>query len=162
MFKLRNIAGVALVLGVAAGVWLSDVWKGIGSGEGIGVGNGKTVVSLESGDATDAAPELGVEGPASTTNAGKTLRVVIRDRSYFLKNGAKETPTTLDELVQSLRGVSGDDDGVKLRVYRAENARVTADVQLREALQAADVPEAATYWSNDIAPCFTPHTEAQG
>jgi hypothetical protein len=152
MFKLRTIVSVVLVLGVAAGVWLSEFWKGFGNGKGLGLGNGDKPAAVSTEEEGDAAPELGVDGPASTTHAGETVRVVIRDRDYFLKEGRTETPLPLDRLVDTVREVPGDDDGIRLRVYRAESARVTAELELREALQKAEIPESATYWSPDAAP----------
>jgi hypothetical protein len=149
MLKLRNFVTVALVLGVAAGIWLSDLWKGPG-GNGLGLGKGPAVVSKDEGAASAPAPNDN-ESPAPALTA-KTLRVLIRDRSYFLKDGSQETSITLDALVGALRNTDGDEDGIRLRVYRAENARVTADVQLKEALQQAEIPESAIYWSPDPLP----------
>lgn len=151
MFKFRNVAAVMLVLGVAAGVWMSDLWKGLGGGSGLGLGDGKKSPARSADEGRETAPELGVDGPASTTHAGQTVRVIIRDRDYFLKEGRQETPLPLDRLVDTVRDVSGDDDGVRLRVYRAESARVTAELELREALQKAEIPESATYWSPEPA-----------
>ena len=151
MFKFRNVVSVVLVLGVAAGLWLSEFWKGFGfgDGKGPGLGDGDKAVAVSTDDEGGAAPELGVDGPASTTHTGQTVRVVIRDRDYFLKEGRKETPLPLDRLVNTVREMPGDDDGIRLRVYRADTARVTAELELREALQKAEIPESATYWSPD-------------
>ncbi len=149
MFKTRNIAAVILVLGVAAGVWMSDLWKGFGGGKGLGLGDGDKPRAVSTDSDGRAAPESGGDGPASTTHAGQTVRVVIRDRDYFLKEGSRETPLPLDQLVNAVREVPGDDDGIRLRVYRAESARVTTELELREALQKAEIPESATYWSPD-------------
>jgi hypothetical protein len=150
MFKLRNVAGVALVLGIAAGVWLSDFWKGFGGGNGIGLGKGGNAVSISSGDG-ESVP-VAVENSPSTVHAGHTVRIVIRDRSYFLRTGQEETPVSLEQILDAVRSAPGDDDGVKLRVYRAESSRPTAELQLQETLQKADVPESATYWSPDAMP----------
>jgi hypothetical protein len=151
MFKTRNIVTVVLVLGVAAGVWMSDLWKGFGGGKGLGLGDGDKPRAVSTDGDGRAARESGVDGPASTTHAGQTVRVVIRDRDYFLKEGQKETPLPLDRLVNAVRDVSGDDDGIRLRVYRAESMRMTTEIELRAALQKAEIPESATYWSPDAA-----------
>jgi len=151
MFKLRNIVTVALVLGVAAGIWLGDLWKGLG-GSGLGLGKGPSVVATDENAATPAAPPETTDQPLINVGPAETVRVVVRDRSYFLKDGTAETSISLDTLVDSVRNAGGDEDGIRLRVYRAENARVTADVQLREALERAEIPESAVYWSPEPVP----------
>jgi hypothetical protein len=150
MFKLRNVAGAALVIGIAAGIWLGDLWKGFGTGSGLGLGNGGDQVTLVS-SSRETTPDASAESPAEPV-AGNVLRVVIRDRSYYLKTGREERRLTLEDLVQAVRNTPGDADGLRLRVYRAEDARVTADVQLREALRGAQIPESAIFWSPDAAP----------
>jgi hypothetical protein len=149
MFKLRTFIGVALVAGVAAGVWLADFWKGFGWGGGPGLGSGSPEsVATETSAPAEQRPDEPAEDP---TSSARTLRVVIRDRSYFLKHALGERLISLEELVAAVKQVSGDDDGIRLRVYRAESSRPTAELQLEEALRAAGIPDSATYWSPDIA-----------
>lgn len=149
-FRMRYVVGGALVLGIAAGVWLGDWFKGFGPGGdgttgGLGTGDGvKTSLVGES------PPELGVT--AETTTVGlvtSMLRVVIKDRSYFLRDGETDTPIELPALVDAVKQHPADDDGIKLRLYRSNTARVTAELQLREALHAAGVSDAAIYVSPD-------------
>lgn len=145
LFKFRNVVGVALVLGIAAGVWMGDLFKGFGTGgDGVGIGRSGTT-----GLSADAAPEQAVDLGVSGAAHRQPYRVVIKDRSYFLREGAADTPVTLEKLVELVTASPGDEDGVRVRVYQTESARVTAGVRLRDALKAADVPESAAYWSPD-------------
>lgn len=146
-FRYRYIIGGTLLLGVLAGVWLSNFLQGIGTGDGIGIGqSGMSGVSVS----TTAGPaDLGISSDSPATDVPQSLRVVIRDRSYFLRDQETEQPQALSDLVALARSVPGDEDGIKVRVFRSRSARVTAELGLRDALLEADVPESAIFISQD-------------
>lgn len=148
MFKVRYLIGTALVLGIAAGVWLGEFWKGFGWGGGSGFGQGDSllVTTQPTNSTTPPAEDDTRDSPTST----QTVRVVIRDRSYYLKQSLEEQPITLQDLVALVQRAQGDEDGIRLRVYRAESSRATAELQLQEALRAVDIPESAIYWSPEV------------
>ena len=136
------------MLGIAAGIWLGDLFKGLGSGNGIGIGqSGITQVSV---DQPAGTVELGMEGESNPTEAPETVRVVIRDRGFFLKSGDEETPIELGELITLIQSAQGDEDGIKLRVYRSASARVTTELALRDALKAAEIADAAIHTPQDV------------
>jgi hypothetical protein len=144
-FKMRYVVGGALALGIAAGVWLSDWFKGIGVGGGSGVGIGQSGwQGMPSGEESEVA-DLGVSYQTPLPAGPVTLRVVIKDRSYFLRDGETDTPIELAALVDAVKQHPADEDGIRLRLYRTNTARVTAELQLREALQAAGIPDAAVF-----------------
>lgn len=149
LFRLRNLLGGALVIGVICGIWLGDFLPGLGGGGGIGVGVGSTgLIGTPTGDDPDAEFNVGKEQTDAAT--GKSLRVVVKDWNYFVRAGGKDTPILLDDLVQRVADVPGDTDGIRLRVYRTESARATAENRLQDALKDAQVPESAVYFAPDI------------
>ncbi len=151
MKRMRYVIGGALVLGIVAGVWLSDLLKGLGSGNGVGIGQaGLEGVAVQIDPATTGS-DLGVSTESTTGVAATSLKVLIKDRGYFLRTGDLDSPIDLEALVPMVRAATGDDDGIKLRIYRSGTARVTAELQLREALRAANVAEGAIYTSPGIS-----------
>lgn len=147
MKRMRYIIGGALVLGIVAGVWLSDLLKGLGSGNGVGIGQaGLEGVAVQIDPATTGS-DLGLSSESTTGVAATSLKVLIKDRGYFLRTGDLDSTIDLEALVPMVQAATGDDDGIKLRIYRSGTARVTAELQLREALRAADVAEGAIYTS---------------
>ncbi|OYW15139.1 MAG: hypothetical protein B7Z55_15240, partial [Planctomycetales bacterium 12-60-4] len=122
--------------------------KGIGTGNGVGIG--QSGWSGKSDGTAETQAELGVSSETAKGTAPESLRVVIKDRNYYLRSGGSETPIDLDALVSMVQSAIGDDDGIKLRIYRTESARVTAELQLRESLKTVDVADSAIYTSPDV------------
>jgi hypothetical protein len=147
---MRYVAGGALALGIAAGVWLGDWFKGFGPGGGEGSGLRRSGEGVQTSVASGNGAELGVTAASlDRIPPVTTLRVVIRDRSYFLRDGATDTPVELSALVEAAQRQPPDDDGIKLRLYRTNTARVTAELQLKDALHAAGIADAAIYTAKD-------------
>lgn len=148
-FRLRNLLGGALAVGVICGIWLGDFLPGLGTGGGIGVGVGSTgIMGTPSG--IDQAAEFNVGQEHVDKTAGKSLRVVVKDWNFFVRTGGDDTPILLDDLVKRVATLPGDADGIRLRVYRTESARATAEHRLQDALKAANVSESAIYFAPDI------------
>lgn len=157
MKRMRYIVGGALILGIAAGVWLGDFLKGLGLGTGNGVGIGSAgtpavQVSTDpgSGNASSSTADLGVSQETTSAARPESLSVYIQDRNYYLRVGTGESPIDLPALVAMARSTTGDGDGIKVRIYQTGSARVTALLQLRDALKTADIPEAAIYTSPEV------------
>jgi hypothetical protein len=148
-FRMRYVAGGALVLGIAAGVWLGDWFKGFGpggTGTGFGTSNSDGVLT----SVGEGTADLGVatDQPVSAV-VTPPLRVVIRDRSYFLRDGDQETPIDLLALVATVARHPADEDGIKLRIYRANSARAKTVQDLVDAVHTAGITDAAIYTSPD-------------
>ncbi len=149
LFRLRNLLGGALVVGVICGVWLGDFLPGLGTGGGIGVGVGSTGI-MGTPTGTDRSAEFNVGKEQIDKTNGKSLRVVVKDWNFFVRSGGEDTPIVLDDLVKRVEQLPGDADGIRLRVYRTESARATAEQRLQDALKSAKVAESAVYFAPDI------------
>lgn len=161
MKRLRNIAAIALVAGIAVGVWLADWFKGLGSGDGIGIGQRSVATVSESSKGTDTnSGTVLVEAAASLQNADtftppapvtKVVSLVISDRSFFLRTEAGDQPVTLQRILQLVGEAPGDEDGHRLKIARSASSRSSAEQELQDALIEAGIPDKDVYWKPGLA-----------
>lgn len=161
MKRLRNIAAIALVAGIAVGVWLADWFKGLGSGDGIGIGQRSVATVSESSKGTDTnSGTVPVEAAASLQNADtftspapvtKAVSLVISDRSFFLRTEAGDQPVTLQRILQLVSEAPGDEDGHRLKITRSASSRSSAEQELQDALIEAGIPDKDVYWKPGLA-----------
>ncbi|MBI1345125.1 hypothetical protein GC163_02435 [bacterium] len=147
--RMRYIIGGALVLGIAAGVWLGDLFQGIGTGDGIGIGQ-SGVTGVQTSVETQPGPDLGLSTEASGIESIETIQVVVRDRTYFVRLNGEESPIDLPALLSMIAETTGNDEGIRVAIYRAGSARTTTVLQLTEALQNAGISDAAIYTSPEM------------
>jgi hypothetical protein len=151
LFSTRNMMGVVLVAGIAAGVYLGDFMKGPGWG-GSSKGTGNSTGTSNTGkdgtadkkpavEKTEALPEK-VAAQAQTP----VVKVVIADRSYFLRSTEGDQPIELDQVVAQAIAAKGDEDGVKIRIYRKLSSYTSAELALQDALVAAGVSDKQIVW----------------
>ncbi|MDB5342874.1 MAG: hypothetical protein JWP89_1251 [Schlesneria sp.] len=150
LFNTRNMMGVVLIAGIAAGVYLGDFMKGPGwGGSSKGPGNSTSTSTGKDGtadkkpvtDKTEVAPEKIAALPQTPV-----VKVVIADRSYFLRSAEGDQPIELDQVVAQATAAKGDVDGIRIRVYRKLSSRTAAEIALRDALAAAGVGDDQTVW----------------
>ncbi len=154
--RTRNVLFVALGLGIVAGVWLGDLFKGFGwgpgQGPGLGPGTGRSAGDIDGSDADDAADLVGVkrsksdpESSPDRASPGGLIKVLIDDRSYFLLRGDSRGEIELGELVDLIRQTKPNEDGLRAVIDRTAESRVTTEDRLFDALKAAGVPSNAVY-----------------
>lgn len=148
LFSTRNMMGVVLIAGIAAGVYLGDFMKGPGwggsskgTGNSTGTGKDGTIDQQHVTDKTEAAPENVVAQPQTPV-----VKVVIADRSYFLRSAEGDQPIELDQVVAQAIAAKGDEDGVKIRIYRKLSSYTSAELALQDALVAAGVSDKQIVW----------------
>lgn len=161
MKRLRNIAAIALVAGIAVGVWLADWFKGLGSGDGVGIGQSGlsemqtsaagTTRNPASMPADDAAAQNAATPATASATAARAVSLVITDRSFLWQTDAGEQPVTLQRILQLVAAAPGDEDGHRIKIARAASSRPTTELELQDALQQAGIPEAAIYWKPGVA-----------
>lgn len=155
-FKLRNLVGVALVLGIAAGVWLGDFFKGLGFGLGPGYGGGSASSSGsgKSGSGADSgsadlvghhADPNDSDNALPATPSKEPVRVLIDDRSYYLRQGKKKQPISLKALVRLIELTDPNEDGLRALVDRTPSSRASAEIKLYDALKEAGIPANSVY-----------------
>jgi hypothetical protein len=154
-FRTRNVLAVALGLGIVAGIWLGDLFKGFGwgPGQGPGLGSGESAGNSAGSSSSDGTTDLvGLSrmksDPDEKTGAGKQgplIKVLIDDRSYYLQDVDGPEPIELHELVELIRKARPDQDGLRAIIDRTSTSRVTAEVKLFDALKEAGIPANSVY-----------------
>jgi len=161
-FRTRNVLVVALGLGILAGVWLGDFFKGFGlgpgQGPGLGPGAGRSASDGDGQISDDAADLVGLKRSPADSDAtprrvpqGGLIKVLIDDRSYFLQHGESREEIELDALVDLIRQTRPNEDGLRAVIDRTATSRVTAEIKLFEALKEAGVPAKEAVYLNPTA-----------
>jgi hypothetical protein len=150
LFSTRNMMGVVLIAGIAAGVYLGDFMKGPGWGGSSKGTSNSTGTSTSKDGATDKKPAVdkteAVPEKIAALPQTPVVKVVIADRSYFLRSAEGDQPIELDQLVSQAVAAKGDEYGIHIRVYRKLSSRTAAEIALRDALAAAGVGDDQTVW----------------
>jgi hypothetical protein len=161
-FRMRNLVGGALALGLLAGIWLGDLFKGfgLGPGQGAGLGPGQgpgtgrvaQVSGAKRSRKSDPDPpdlvgqHAGEDDEPATAQPGDGLiKALIDDRRYSLRREGKRLPIELDELVRRIEQAEPNDDGLRAVIERTSASRVSAEDKLFDALRAAGVPMNSVY-----------------
>lgn len=154
LLNKRNILAAVLVAGIAAGIYLSDYLKGLGGGWGPGSGGapstGTTATTTpESSElpnlSANVDPVISPE-PEIPPIATPVLKVLIADRSYSVRYPEGDQAAELKQIVALAKTAKGDEDGIRVRVYRRLSSRTSAELELRDALIAAGINEDQTVW----------------
>jgi hypothetical protein len=152
LFRKRNILGAALVAGVIVGQYLPNFWNGFGGGSitGVGVGDPKTRtytqppedIKDKSTDA-DKPAEIASKIPL---NVPSVIKVVIDDRSYFIRSAEGDRPVEITEVIGLVKAAAGDPDGIRVKVYRRGTSRPSAENALQDAFNEAKISDTAILW----------------
>ncbi len=155
--KKRYILGAALIAGAIIGQYLPNFWKGFGGGSTIGVGIGDpTSGDVSSKTGTQPAETPGEQpdtpktaAPGSTpdsTNTAAVIKVVIDEKSYFVRSAAGDRPVTIPEIIALVQAATGDADGIRVRIYQKGTSRPSAEIALNEAFEQAKISNTAVVW----------------
>ena len=165
LLSKRNILGAVLVAGIAVGLYFGDLWKGFGGGNSLGVGttdHSSTSVKDPDAEKRDANAKTGETAKtvapsntdidveksiASIPGTHRVVKVVIADRSYFVRSTIGDVPTDLNQLVKLVKAATGDEDGIRIRIYRRPTSRTTTELALRDALLDAGIAEEHVVWN---------------
>lgn len=152
LFRKRNILGAALIAGIIVGQYLPNFWNGFGGGSTIGVGLGDPK-SGTNADPTDDATDKPTDTskPAEEdiklpVNVPPVIKVVIDDRSYFIRSPEGDRPVEIAEVIALAKAAAGDADGIRVRVYRKGTSRPSAENALQDAFNEAKISDTAVFW----------------
>lgn len=154
LFRKRNILGTALIAGIGMGVYLGQ-FKGFGLGGGsqfgLGLSDGETQATIESPAGAikplDIKP-VDPENSVTSQDVSDVVRVLIDDRKFKLKSeiSGAEIPVDLKKLIELIQQAPGDEDGLRVRIYRTTTSRASAEESLKQELTAAGIDETAIFW----------------
>ena len=159
LFRKRNILGTALIAGIGLGVYFGQ-FKGFGLGGGsqfgLGLSDGETQATIESPAGAikplDIKPvdikPLDPENSVTPQDVSDVVRVLIDDRKFKLKSeiSGAEIPVDLKKLIELIQQAPGDEDGLRVRIYRTTTSRASAEESLKQELTAAGIDETAIFW----------------
>ncbi len=163
LFRKRTVLGAALVAGAVIGMYLPDFWKGFGGGSTVGVGIGDSTTGT--GDVKSEKKATPVEAPGKKPDASKTklpdtapdltnvpavIKVVIDEKSYFIRSEAGDRQVTIPEIIALIQAATGDIDGIRVRIYQKGTSRPSAENALNDAFQQAKISDTAVVWMPTI------------
>ena len=159
LFRKRNVLGAALVAGAVVGMYLPDFWKGFGGGStvGVGIGDSTNGTGASPSDTDSKTEETSVEKPDAAkptppgnapgqTNVASVIKVVIDEKSYFVRSEAGDRPVTIPEIIALVQAATGDADGIRVRIYQKGTSRPSAEIALNEAFEQAKISNTAVVW----------------
>ena len=152
LFRKRNILGAALIAGIIVGQYLPNFWNGFGGGSitGVGLGDPKSGTSDEStegatGKKTDTEPHA-EDDFKLPTDVPPVTKVVIDDRSYFIRSAEGDRPVEIAEVIALTKAAAGDANGIRVIVYRKGTSRPSAENALQDAFNEAKISDTAVFW----------------
>jgi hypothetical protein len=154
--KARNLIATLVIVAFLIGGYLGGLFPKIGAGPGPG---GRAGAGPE-----DSAQPPDPRGRAARLAANAepddderpVLHLHIEGRELFVLSEADGAgvarPTTLDEIAKLARLAKGNSEGIRVRVSRRPSSKAAVEVELRDALVDAGVPEDAIDWQDGPRP----------
>lgn len=146
LFRKRTVLGAALIAGVIVGQYLPDFWNGFGGGSTVGIGIGDSGSGTKGETSTDTTEIPADEEIKLPANVPAVIKVVIDDRSYFIRSAEGDRPVEIAEVIALVKAAAGDADGIRVRVYRKGTSRPSAENALQDAFVAAKISDNAIVW----------------
>jgi len=146
LFRKRNILGAALIAGIIVGQYLPNFWNGFGGGStvGVGIGDPAPATQGEPSEATSVKPAEDDVKPL--TDVPPVTKVVIDDRSYFIRSADGDRPVEIAEVIALTKAATGDANGIRVIVYRKGTSRPSAENALQDAFNEAKISDKAVFW----------------
>ena len=146
LFRKRTVLGAVLVAGVIVGQYLPDLWNGFGGGSSVGVGIGDPAPGTKREPSTDSTEKPAKDDIKLPTNVPPVIKVVIDDRSYFIRSSDGDRSVEISEVIALAKAAAGDADGIRVRVYRKGTSRSSAENALQDAFNEAKISNDAVLW----------------
>ena len=159
--------GGVIVLIAAVAAWLSGLFEGmgLGPGDGAGLGTGRPTVTgpdapphdLESVSHTDRAQ---VAEDSGATPELRVLEIVVAGSGYEVRREAdgevRFQPVELSRLKSLASRTTGNDEGIRILIYRRESALPQAERALDQALAEAGIESSAIVQRDELLPTGAP------
>ncbi len=154
----KRVAGAAILVAVGIGIWLSNLFNGLGpGGAGTNIGmNPDTQVSLDGATISGGTGDAGTGSHEGRATAPAIPTVVIDEREFYLEqSGGGETmliptdaaqedrliPTDVEHITVLVRKTKPNDDGIRVQIKRRRSSRPSAETALNNALHQAGITE---------------------
>jgi len=158
--RMMYAGGGVLILGIVLGQYFG-LTPGINTGPGDGEEKTETVDeesrAIMASTESDMVPVLIQPEPKQKSLAELPLQVLdilIDDRSYLIKASSQPQdryrPAEIKEVIQQAKRATGDEDGIRIRVYRKGSARVIPETLLKDELKIAGLAPQMVDWKNHL------------
>ena len=160
--RMMYAGGGVLILGIILGQYLG-LTPGINSGPGEGEGrvepeSEESSPSVMASTESDMVPVLIQPEPREQKSLAEiplqVLDILIDDRSYKVKADSqpreKYQPADMETILMLAGRATGDEDGVKVRVYRTGSARVVPEKTLKEELTKSGLDTQQVEWKSHL------------
>ena len=140
LFRKRNFLGAVLLAGIGNQFGIVSTGNGTGS---------DTQVSVAPVDVVNKPAETVKETDELPIAVPDVVRILIDERQYYLRSenrGGQDLLIELPRLIDLILQAPGDDDGLRVRVYRRSTARASAEEKLKTAMAEAGVNDASIFW----------------
>jgi len=140
----RTLIGGGIVLAAAGGILslISGFFGGFGSGEGSGEGKGDVQISVDQSTIQPQSPP-----PAAELEVEGVMDIVIDKTDYLiLKPNNQTVKLTLAEIQERAPEISGNSEGVKVRISRKRSSLLSAERDLETALEDAGLDGNQVEW----------------
>jgi hypothetical protein len=158
----RSIRGPLFGAGAAGlilvGLMLSQFLPGTGLGTTENVNPDSIQVSTESSPANFPAPGKTTDPEAAKpatmerlpVSAPTICEVLIDEKKYFIKQDQSWVPMELEKIVEFASLASGDNTGIKVKIFRKPTSMTSAEENLQRALKDKGLKETAVYLVPDL------------
>ncbi|QDV20746.1 hypothetical protein Pan153_54240 [Gimesia panareensis] len=156
--RLMYAGGGVLILGIILGQFFG-LTPGINSGPGQGEDQSESQPeesssSIMASTESDVVPVLVQPEPKPQKTLAElplqVLDILIDDRSYLVKAESQPReqyqPAEMEQILKLVARATGDEDGIKVRVYRTGSARVVPEKVLKEELKKAGLGSPQVEW----------------
>ncbi|MDF1744962.1 MAG: hypothetical protein P1V19_14795 [Gimesia sp.] len=157
--RLMYAGGGVLILGIILGQFFG-LTPGINTGSGDGEEKTEPAEdprAILASTESDIVPVLIQPEPKHKTLAElplKVLDILIDDRSYLIKASSQSQdryqPAEMKQIIQQAKRTTGDEDGIRIRVYRKGSARVIPESLLKDELKKAGLSPQMIDWKNHL------------
>lgn len=112
--------------------------------------------TIESAEPNSKPEAGGLTPDEQRALSGDVLSVLIDERDYLIElpgaDGPVFRPAKLSRLLELATQVKGDTNGIRVRVVRRENARASAENQIKQELSKIGIGDDAIYMPADFIP----------
>lgn len=147
----------AMAAGVMIGARFPHLWKGLGTGWGLGTpGSGDSASTTgdssesssedQAGSTSDVLASLPAAEPLPAPETIEFITVLIQERSFSLRSAGETEPIEIAEILDLVKRAVGDADGIRLRIVRDPSSRPSAETALQSALAEAGISEHEVLW----------------
>lgn len=157
--------GGVVVLIAAVAAWLSGLFDGMGLGPGDGAGLGTGRPTATGPDAPPDDLSVSHTDRAHVSEEGgapelRVLEIVVAGRGYEVRREVdgevRFRPVELSRVKSLAARTTGNDEGIRILIYRRESALPQAERALDEALAEAGIESSAIVQREELLPARAP------